>query len=340
MTTSAIDRFRQHLSELPEIDTDAAMAAATRDAVLTKPAGSLGRLEEIAVWLSGWQGQHPPSYIHPQVIVFAGNHGICDQGVSAFPQEVTHQMVANFNSGGAAINQLAKAFDASFSVHALDLDRPTEDFTRGPAMTEEDCAAALQLGWDSVATATDILVVGEMGIGNTTVAAALAAALFGGGGSNWAGPGTGVSTEGVQRKAKVIDQGLVRHADILDDPFKILQHLGGREIAAMAGAILSARFKKIPVLLDGFVVCAAAAILHKSNNAALDHCLAGHVSGEPGHAILLQHLEKEPLLMLKMRLGEGSGAALALGIVQGALATHNGMASFADAGVSSGTASE
>ncbi|PHQ71020.1 MAG: nicotinate-nucleotide--dimethylbenzimidazole phosphoribosyltransferase [Sneathiella sp.] len=335
MTTSVFDKFRLHLNQLPEIDTVSATAAAERDAILTKPAGALGRLEEIAVWMSGWQGQHPPSYIHPQVIVFAGNHGVCDQGISAFPQEVTHQMVANFNAGGAAINQLAKVFDASFSVHALDLDHPTADFTLAPAMSEEDCAAALQLGWDAVATATDILVVGEMGIGNTTVAAALAAALYGGSGADWAGPGTGVSSEGVQRKAEVIDRGLARHADILNDPFKVLQHLGGREIAAMVGAILSARFKKIPVLLDGFVVCAAAAVLQKADSKALNHCLAGHVSAEPGHAVLLQHLQKEPLLTLKMRLGEGSGAALALGIVQGALAAHNGMASFADARVSS-----
>ncbi|MEH6545363.1 MAG: nicotinate-nucleotide--dimethylbenzimidazole phosphoribosyltransferase, partial [Sneathiella sp.] len=198
----------------------------------------------------------------------------------------------------------------------------------------EECCEAIQLGWNSVRQNTDLLVVGEMGIGNTTVAAAVSAAVFGGSGADWAGPGTGLSMEGVQKKAVVIDAGLSLHADILGDPILVLQHLGGREIAAMVGAILAARHNKTPVILDGFVVGAAAAILKKANSSALDHCVAGHMSAEPGHEILLRHLEKEPLLTLRMRLGEGSGAALALGIIKGAIATHNGMASFADAGVS------
>ncbi|MCF8465774.1 MAG: nicotinate-nucleotide--dimethylbenzimidazole phosphoribosyltransferase [Sneathiella sp.] len=334
MTASPLEKFQQHLSNLPGINQATADRALARDAVLTKPAGALGKLEELAVWMSGWQGQHPPTYAHPQVIVFAGNHGVCDQGVSAFPQEVTAQMVANFNAGGAAINQLAIAFDAYFSVKALDLGRPTADFSQGPAMTENECANAMETGWNAVDKNTDILVVGEMGIGNTTVAAALSAALFGGTGVDWAGPGTGISTTGVQKKAAVIDAGIARHRAILGDPLKVLQHLGGREIAAMAGAILAARHKTIPVLLDGYVACSAAAVLYKANPEALDHCVAAHVSAEPGHINLLRNLKKEALLSLGMRLGEGSGAALALGIIKGAVATHNGMASFADAGVS------
>lgn len=330
----SLSDFRKELSSLTKMNQSSADAAISRDAVLTKPAGSLGELETIATWLSGWQGKHPPSCDHPQVVVFAGNHGVCDQGISAFPQEVTVQMVANFEHGGAAINQLALAFGASFSVQALELDNPTADFTKGPAMSEAECAWALSTGWNSIDKNTDILVVGEMGIGNTTVAAALSAALLGGSGAEWAGPGTGVSTEGIQRKAAVIDAGLSRHKPVLDDPLKILQCLGGREIAAMAGAILSARQKLIPVLLDGFVATAAAAILFKANEKALDHCYAGHVSAEPGHKKLLKAMNKKPLLSLGMRLGEGSGAALALAIVKGAVATHNGMASFADAGVS------
>ncbi len=295
----SLSEFRKELTSLTTMNKSTSDAALARDAVLTKPAGALGTLETLATWLSGWQGKHPPSCDHPQVIVFAGNHGVCDQGISAFPQEVTVQMVANFEQGGAAINQLALAFGASFSVKALDLDNPTADFTNAPAMSEAECTNALSTGWDSVDSETDILVVGEMGIGNTTVAAALCAALLGGCGKEWAGPGTGVSKEGVQKKAAVIDAGLSRHRDILDDPLKILQCLGGREIAAMTGAILSARRKHIPVLLDGFVA---------SN--------------------------KEPMRSLGMRRGEGSGAALALAIIKGAVATHNGMASFADAGVS------
>lgn len=331
---SSLSEFLKELSNLTTISRSSTEAAVARDAVLTKPAGSLGELETLAFWLSGWQGKHPPSCDHPQVVIFAGNHGVCDQGVSAFPQEVTVQMVANFERGGAAINQLALAFGASFSVNALALDNPTADFTKAPAMDEAECANALSEGWDSVDSKTDILIVGEMGIGNTTVAAALSAALLGGDGADWAGPGTGVTEEGIRRKAAAINAGLTRHRDILDDPLKILQCLGGREIAAMTGAILSARQKHTPVLLDGFVATAAATVLFKANPKALDHCVAGHVSAEPGHKKLLKAINKEPLLSLGMRLGEGSGAALALAIIKGAVATHNGMASFADAGVS------
>jgi nicotinate-nucleotide--dimethylbenzimidazole phosphoribosyltransferase len=331
---STLRDFREEITNLTAIHQPSADAASTRDATLTKPAGSLGKLESLAVWLSGWQQKHPPSCDHPQIVIFAGNHGICNLGISAFPQEVTAQMVANFEHGGAAINQLALAFGAQFSVTPLDLETPTADFTLAPAMSEAECVYALKAGWNSVDEKTDILVVGEMGIGNTTVAAALSAALIGGRGVDWAGPGTGVSAEGVRTKAKVIDAGLAKHNTILDDPLLILRYLGGREIAAMAGAILSARQKHIPVLLDGFVATAAATVLYKANEKALDHCIAGHASAEPGHQKLLQAIGKEPLLSLGMRLGEGSGAALALGIVKGAVATHNGMASFADAGVS------
>ncbi|MCR9213369.1 MAG: nicotinate-nucleotide--dimethylbenzimidazole phosphoribosyltransferase [Proteobacteria bacterium] len=334
MTASFFETFRQHLKDLPEIDKEAAGAAAKRDSQLTKPAGALGRLEDLAVWMSGWQAQHPPQLSSPQVVIFAGNHGVCEQGISAFPAEVTGQMVANFEAGGAAINQLAEAFGAEFSVHALDLDNPTTDFTLAPAMTETECGEALATGWNAVNAEADLLVIGEMGIGNTTVAAAVSAALFGGGGEIWAGPGTGISAEGVAHKAEVIDTALSRHAEILEDPLQILRHLGGREIAASAAAILSARHKRIPVLLDGFVISAAAAILFRTDPSALDHCASAHCSAEPGHEILLKHLQKDPLLSLKMRLGEGTGGALAIGIVKGAIATHNGMSTFADAGVS------
>ncbi|MBL4906857.1 MAG: nicotinate-nucleotide--dimethylbenzimidazole phosphoribosyltransferase [Sneathiella sp.] len=337
MPFASLDDFRQKLSDLPQIDKMAANAATARDATLTKPPGALGRLEELAIWAAGWQGQHPPTLNTPQVVVFAGNHGVCAQGVSAFPAEVTVQMVANFEQGGAAINQLARAFDASFSVHPLDLDTPTKDFTQSPALSEDECLSALNAGWSAVSEKSDMLVIGEMGIGNTTIAAALAAALFGGTGQQWAGPGTGVSAEGISQKARVIDAGLEKHRGSLSDPLRVLQCLGGRELAAMAGAILAARFMNIPVILDGFVTCAAAAVLAKVNENALDHCVSGHVSAEPGHTLLLQHLGKEPLLNLGMRLGEGSGAALALGLVKGTLAAHNGMASFAEAGVSDGS---
>jgi nicotinate-nucleotide--dimethylbenzimidazole phosphoribosyltransferase len=334
MPLNFLDKYRRLIADLPPIDTVKASAAVARDAVLTKPQGALGKLEDLAVWISGWQAKHPPTYDNPQIVIFAGNHGVCAQGISAFPADVTAQMVANFQAGGAAINQLASAFDATFSVVPLSLESPTADFTKGPAMTAEECASALETGWNALAPDTDMLVIGEMGIGNTTVAATLSAALFGGTGADWAGPGTGLTQEGVERKAAVIDAALALHVDILEDPLLILQHLGGREIAAMVGAILAARHNRTPVILDGFVAGAAAGILRKSNPSALDHCVAGHMSAEPGHVLLLRHLDKVPLLTLNMRLGEGSGAALALGIIKGAVATHNGMASFADAGVS------
>ena len=334
MALNSLADIRLKLSNLPTADMNATDKALARDAVLTKPAGSLGKLEEIAVWASGWQRKHPPTFNKPQIAVFAGNHGVCAKGVSAFPPEVTVQMVANFEAGGAAINQLANQYGAIFSVTPLDLDTPTKDFTEAPAMDEEEFVSALNSGWNKVDEEADFLVVGEMGIGNTTVAATLCAALLEGGGAEWAGPGTGVSQEGVNHKANVIDEALAKHADILDDPLRIFQHLGGRELAAMAGAVLAARFKNIPVILDGYVASAAMLPLFMINNQFLDHCIVGHASAEPGQVKLLNRFGKSPLLSLDMRLGEGSGAAVALGIVQSAIATHTGMASFGEAGVS------
>jgi nicotinate-nucleotide--dimethylbenzimidazole phosphoribosyltransferase len=334
MSFNSLDEFAATAKNLSQQNTETRDRAAQRNGMLTKPAGSLGKLEDIAIWAAAWQAQNPPTFAAPQVAIFAGNHGVCAQGISAFPSEVTVQMVANFEQGGAAINQLAKAFGAKFSVHALELDKPTQDFTQSPAMTENECVTALNTGWGAVDPASDFLVVGEMGIGNTTVAAALCAALFGGAGSKWAGPGTGVDKKGVATKADVIDTALKLHKDTLTSPLEILRILGGRELAAMVGAIAAARQHNIPVILDGFVVCAAAAIFNAMSDTALDHCIAGHCSAEPGHILMLKELNKDPLLQLGMRLGEGSGAALALGIVKGAVATHAGMASFEEAGVS------
>ncbi len=316
-------------------DHAALAGAAARNGQLTKPPGALGRLEDLAIWVAAWQGNPRPVIRKPQVIIFAGNHGVTAQGVSAFPAEVTVQMVANFQSGGAAINQLSRCFGAEMSVHALDLDHPTGDFTQGPAMSPDETIHALATGWQAVNPATDLLVVGEMGIGNTTVAAALAAALFGGAPADWVGRGTGVDDAGLARKAQVVAAGLARHAEA-KDPLDILACLGGREIAAMAGAMARARVLGVPVILDGFIACAAAAVLLKLDPAALDHAVAGHESAEGAHPRLLAALGKAPLLSLGLRLGEGSGAALAIGIVQAAVACHSGMATFGEAGVSAG----
>ena len=329
---STLAEFRAMLECAPVIDATAAAGARIRNGQLTKPPGALGRLEDLAMWYAGWRGTDRPTLAAPQVIVFAGNHGVCAQGVSAFPPEVTAQMVANFQHGGAAINQLCKTFGAKMNVHALDLDQPTADFTQAPAMTEDEVVAALATGWNAVDPACDLLVTEEMGIGNTTSAAAIAAALFGGDAADWTGRGTGVDDAGLVNKTRVVQEGLDLHAT--SDPLEVLRCLGGREIAAMAGAIASARAKRIPVILDGFICTAAAAVLEKTVAGALDHAVAGHLSAEGAHRKMLDALGKEPLLSLGLRLGEGSGGALAIGVLKGAVACHSGMATFAEAGVS------
>ncbi len=333
MTFSTLEEFANLVRSFPAPDETAIRAATARNSVLTKPPGALGRLEDLAIWYAGWRRDVQPRLENPQVLVFAGNHGVTAQGISAFPPEVTIQMVANFEAGGAAINQLSDAFGAKMSVHAIDLDRPTEDFTVGPAMEDEECVAALRVGWDAVDPAADLVVTGEMGIGNTTSAAAIACALFGGTGADWVGRGTGVDDDGLNRKAEVVDWGVSLHKGA---PLEVLARLGGRELAAMVGAIARARVERIPVILDGFICTASASVLHALSSTALDHCVAGHVSAEQAHANLLAKLGKAPLLSLGMRLGEGSGAALAIGVLKGAIACHSGMATFAEAGVSEG----
>ncbi len=334
MPFQTLAEFSAVLADLPAPDQTAIAKAEARNGHLTKPPGALGRLEALAIWMAGWQGTDTPHADRPQIVIFAGNHGVTARGVSAFPAEVTVQMVANFAHGGAAINQLAKAFGAKLDVHPIELDRPTADFTEGPAMTDAETVAALKTGWLAVDPQADLFVAGEMGIGNTTVAAAIAAALYGG--SGWAGRGTGVDDAGLARKEAAIASGLARHKDALGDPMQVLRCLGGREIAAMAGAIAGAGAHRIPVILDGFIACAAAAVLAKAAPEALEHCVAGHVSAEGAHGRLLDKLGKEPLLSLGLRLGEGSGAALAIGILKGAVACHSGMATFAEAGVAAG----
>lgn len=324
----------KQFENLPQPAAAAANAAAAREATLTKPAGSLGRLEDLSAWCAGWQGRHPAALDNVQILVFAGNHGVTAQGVSAFPPEVTVQMVANFAAGGAAINQLAAQHGADLRVMPLDLDTPTEDFTAGPAMTEAECADAFSTGFDTVGDGLDALIVGEMGIGNTTTAAALSCALFGGEAADWTGPGTGLDVAGIALKTRVVAAAMELHGEEMGDPLEALRRVGGRELAAMAGAVLAARRKGMPVILDGFVTTAAVAVLEKMVSGALDHCVAGHVSGEPGHRRLLAALGKEPLLDIGMRLGEASGAAVALGLLKSALAAHNGMATFDEAAVS------
>lgn len=333
---ASFDEMRRILRELPGPDLDSATEVVRRQAELTKPPGSLGRLEEIAEWLATWQGRSRPRVERPRIAVFAGSHGIAARGVSAYPAAVTAQMVKNFVTGGAAINQLAKSIDADLRIYELDVEHPTDDFSHGPAMSEARAANAMAYGMMAAEPGIDVLCLGEMGIGNTTAAATLAATLFGGSGADWAGPGTGVKGAGLSHKIAVIDEALAFHAKTIasGDALTLLAAVGGEELAAITGAVLAARMGRIPVLLDGYACTAAAAVLHAIDRRALDHCLVAHRSAEPGHTRLLTTLGKRPLLDLDMRLGEASGAALAVPLLKAAAACHDGMATFAEAGVS------
>jgi nicotinate-nucleotide--dimethylbenzimidazole phosphoribosyltransferase len=328
------DDIRALVAKMPSADVSAVAAVRARDAVLTKPAGSLGRLEEIAEWLAAWQGKAPPAINRPLVAIFAGNHGVVAQGVSAFPAAVTRQMVENFAAGGAAINQICLTNDLGLKVFDLALDLPTGDITREAALDEAACAATMAFGMEAIAGGVDLLCIGEMGIGNTTIAAAIFHALFGGTAADWVGPGTGLDADGIARKCAAVAAAIAFHSGHLDDPLEVLRRVGGREIAAMAGAIIAARLNRVPVVVDGYVATAAAAIVFALDRGGLDHCLFGHVSAEPGHRRALERMGKTALLDLNMRLGEGTGAALAAGIVKAAASLHSGMATFAQAGVS------
>jgi nicotinate-nucleotide--dimethylbenzimidazole phosphoribosyltransferase len=331
---ASLDEIRALMAHLPGPDLEAGTAAAQRESQLTKPQGALGRLEELAHWLAAWQGRHPPRVDHPRTAVFAGNHGVAARGVSAYPASVTAQMVQNFIAGGAAVNQLCKIIDADLRVYEMNLDQPTADIVEAPAMSDQECAQAIAYGMMAVEPGIDALALGEMGIANTTSAAALALALFGGEAADWVGPGTGVAGSALENKREVVAAAAARHIDGQADPFELLRRLGGLELAAITGAVLAARMGRVPVVLDGYATTVAAAVLYAVNPRALDHCVVGHVSAEPGHRRLLERIGKPALFDFGMRLGEASGVTLALGILKAAAACHEGMATFAEAGVS------
>jgi nicotinate-nucleotide--dimethylbenzimidazole phosphoribosyltransferase len=329
-----LDEIRALLAHLPGADLEAGTAATLRQTQLTKPAGALGRLEELAIWLAIWQARHPPRLDHPRTLVFAGNHGVAVRGVSAYPAAVTAQMVQNFIAGGAAVKQLCRVLDAGLKIYEMNLDTPTGDIVVEPAMSDEECAKAIAYGMMAVEPGIDALALGEMGIGNTTAAAALCAGLFGGAAELWTGPGTGVTGAVFETKCRVVDQAVARHRAAAADPFDMLRRLGGLELAAITGAVMAARLGRVPVVLDGFASTAAAAVLFAADPRSLDHCVVGHVSAEPGHRHLLERIGQRPLFDLGMRLGEASGATLAFALLKAAIACHNGMATFAEAGVS------
>ncbi|MCP1199797.1 nicotinate-nucleotide--dimethylbenzimidazole phosphoribosyltransferase [Notoacmeibacter sp. MSK16QG-6] len=329
-----LDDIAEAVRNLPEADKISASQAAERQAQLTKPAGSLGRLEELAIWLSGWQGNAKPRLDKVVTLVFAGNHGVAARGVSLFPADVTTQMVANFEHGGAAINQLCRVAGSELKVIALKLDEPATDFTQGPSLSEEQFLEAVNAGYNAVPQNADLICVGEMGIGNTTAAAGVAYGLFEGSAEDWAGRGTGVDDAGLQRKIDVLNEGYEANRDLLHSSLGALRAFGGRELAAMFGAALACRIKGIALVVDGYVSTAAVAPLFAMNPHGLDHAVFAHQSAEQAHRRLVARFGQTPLLDLGMRLGEASGAAVAILILRAAVETHNGMATFAEAGVS------
>lgn len=343
------------VSPAAAIDNAARVAAEARQGVLTKPPGALGRLESIAIQLAGLQGREKPQLNTVEIVVYAADHGVVAEGISAFPQVVTYEMVKNFANGGAAINVLARALGASLSVVNLGtVVTPTElpgvvnrliapgtaNLAQSEAMSQEQFEAALQAGHDMVdqglARGMQLFIGGEMGIGNTTVAAAIGCALLGVAPAAMAGPGTGLDAGGVSHKAQVIERALKLHAGKLNRATDVLRILGGFEIAALAGSYIRCAQAGVPVLVDGFISTAAALCATRMCAGCADWLLYSHASAEPGHAALLRALDAEPLLDLGMRLGEGSGAAVALALLRQACALHNEMATFAEAGVSEG----
>jgi len=325
--------------------------ALARQQQLTKPAGSLGQLERVAVQLAGLQGRVKPKADAVWIAIFAGDHGVVSEGVSAYPQEVTGQMLHNFVTGGAAISVLAQQLSAQLDVVDLGtvspLDLPgvrhlrigagTANFAQGPAMTQEQGLAAVQAGRDSVlrakAVGSELFVGGEMGIGNTAAASAVACSLLECAAQLLVGPGTGLNAAGIAHKTHVIERALALHAEHAGDPLQSLFCLGGFEIAALVGAYLACAQEGIPVLVDGFICSVAALVAVRLNPSCRDWLLFGHRGAEPGHRHLLETLQAEPLLDLGLRLGEGSGAALAVPLVRLACQLHNGMATFAEAAV-------
>jgi nicotinate-nucleotide--dimethylbenzimidazole phosphoribosyltransferase len=324
------------LTDLPEADEVARAAVAERAASVLRPTGALARLDEVAAWLAAWQRTERPAVDAPHAVVFAADHGVAAAaGVSAYPTEVTVAMLDALEKGAATAAAMTKALGITLDVVDVGVARPTEDLRLEPAMDEERFDEAVQAGVDAVAraSAADLLVFGEMGIGNTTAAAAVAATLYDEPGAEWCGRGTGLDDDGVARKIEAVEACRARVRGVTSDPIEILRHAGGAELAAIAGAVAEARHRSIPVLLDGYVVSAAIAPLAIARPGALDHVLAGHRSAEPGHRRLLERLGLVPLIELDLRLGEGSGALVAVPLVKLAAVAVVDVATFQEWGL-------
>jgi len=325
------------LRDLPGPDVQARQAVRARADSVLRPAGALARLDEVAVWLAGWQRTTRPAVDRPGVTIFAADHGVAAGGVSAYPPEVTKAMLAALEQGVATSTALARAFGVAFEVVDVGVGEPTGDIRVEPALDDVRFAECVRAGVEATdlaaAAGADLLVFGEMGIGNTTPAAAVCASLFGGDPAAWTGRGTGVDDEGLARKIEAVTAAHDRVASLTADPLEILRQVGGAELVAIAAAVVQARRRSLPALLDGFVVSAAVAPLALAEHGALDHCLASHVSPEPGHRLLLERLGLAPLLDLEIRLGEGSGALVAVPIVRAAAVAVTDVATFEEWGL-------
>ena len=307
--------LRDAVATMPACDEVSRDAVTERAANILRPLGALARLDEVAAWVAGWQRTPTPAVHRPSALIFAADHGVTAAGVSKYPTDVTAAMLAAYRAGKSTITAFAKVAGASVAAIDVGVGRPTGDIRYESAMSPERFDEAIAAGRDAVvALDADLLVLGEMGIGNTTAAAALAAALGGGEVAAWVGRGTGVDDEGLIRKREAVREAVARVVGVLD-PFEVFREVGGAELVAMAAAIVAARHRQLPVLIDGYVVTSAALPLATVAAGALDHCLVGHCSAEPGHRRLLERLGKQPLLDLDMRLGEGSGAMAAVPLV-------------------------
>lgn len=312
---TASDWLREAVRTMPDPDEHARTAVSERAANILRPTGALARLDTIAVWIAGWQRTATPTVRRPAALIFAADHGVAAAGVSAYPADVTAAMLAAYRAGKSTINAFASIAGATVEAIDIGVGRPTGDIRTEAAMSRQRFDEAVAAGRDAVnALDADLLVLGEMGIGNTTAAAAIATALGDGDAQLWVGRGTGVDDDGLRRKHDAVQRAVARISGVTD-PFEVLREVGGAELVAIASAIVAARYRRLPVLIDGYVVTAAALPLACVTRSALDHCLIGHCSAEPGHRRLLDKLGKQPLLDLDMRLGEGSGAMAAVPLV-------------------------
>lgn len=347
-----MQKLLDRIASVTPLDKGAMEAARTRQQELTKPAGSLGRLEDIAIQIAGITGQPLPKIERKAVIVMAGDHGVTVEGVSVYPSEVTPQMVYNFLRGGAAINALAHYAGAKVIIVdigvAADIAHPdllsrkvaygTANMAKGPAMMQAQMVEAIEVGMDvfeaQFEQGVDLVATGDMGIGNTTSSSAIAAALLRKPVALVTGRGTGINDEQLAHKIQVIETALAHNKPDPRDPFDVLMKVGGLEIAGLVGVVIAAAARRVPIVIDGLISGAAALIAVEMNPAIGAYLLAGHTSVEQGHQLMLERMGLAPLLDLKLRLGEGTGAVLAMSIIEAALHAHNEMATFSEAGVS------